>query len=482
MQNRKPIDKNTVNTRYKPAYHPSVGAGWANDPNGMIWFGGQAHLFYQHYPYDTKWGPMHWGHLVSRDLIRWEELPVALKPDRWYDDQLGCFSGTAIEKDGVLHLMYTGAREDRQQQCLARSADGIRYEKSENNPVIASRDLPEDVSVRDARDPKVFRRGDWFYCMIGTMRQNRGDILLYRSADLEKWQYVGGLMEVDERPDHGPVAGVFECPDYQRVDGQEILITSPQNMPFDGIRFQNDQCSLWTAGTLDLSTGRFSYERFRELDWGFDFYAPQTMVLPDGRTILIGWKEMWNRDFPTAEDGWAGSFTLPRELSFREGHLFQNPVREIEQYRIHPVTVENLAIPESGLTIDGVCGNCLELVLTLKIGSADRAGMKVCKGPGQETLLYYDRTRGGLVFDRSRSGIPVGGREANTQVRFCPLEVEDTLKLRIFLDVSCVEVFLEGGREVMTGNIYPDPGAVGIEFFGNGVEILELRKFDICVE
>lgn len=482
---RKAISVDSVNRRYKPTYHASVPAGWANDPNGMIWFDGKAHLFFQHYPYDVVWGPMHWGHLVSEDLIRWEQLPIALAPDQDYDRELGCFSGTAIEREGKLYLMYTAALHDRQQQCLAVSEDGVHFEKSEKNPVIRSEDLPEGASIADFRDPKVFHRDGKYYCLLGTMHHDRGDILLYRSEDLEQWEFVGGLMEPEDREDHRATDGVFECPDYRVIDGQEILFTSPVNLPEEEFRFQNSQVAVWMPGKLDLETGRFTYDYYRELDQGFDFYAPQTMALPDGRTVLIAWKEVWNRDFPTAKDNWVGSFTLPRELRFISGHLYQNPIRELENYRSSPVTAENLTIPADGeITVGGVNGSKVELKLTLDLGTAAEAGVKLFQGEGQETLVYYDRARSCVVLDRSKSGIPIRGKEANTAVRRCSLCVDNVLEMQLFLDVSCVEVFLQGGRHVMTGNVYPDAESTGIAFFARGGEakLLRLEKYEIKVE
>lgn len=149
--------------RYRPRYHACVLVGWANDPNGLIFFGGKAHLFCQYNPYHPYWESMHWGHFVSTDLIRWEFLPVALAPDQNYDCGGGCFSGTALEREGKLVLMYTGVAKNVQQQCLAVSEDGVTFEKAAANPVIPASLLPEGCSGRDFRDPKVFERQGIFY-------------------------------------------------------------------------------------------------------------------------------------------------------------------------------------------------------------------------------------------------------------------------------------------------------------------------------
>jgi beta-fructofuranosidase len=159
-------------------YHLMAEYGWMNDPNGFIEYEGQYHLFYQHYPYASKWGPMHWGHAVSRDLIRWEYLPVALAPDEAYDSG-GCFSGSAIEKDGKLYLMYTGhvvivpEVDYIQTQAIAVSEDGVHFTKSPHNPVIGIEQIPEQSSKKDFRDPKVFERGGRYYVVLGSNDDRR---------------------------------------------------------------------------------------------------------------------------------------------------------------------------------------------------------------------------------------------------------------------------------------------------------------------
>lgn len=150
-------NREKVNPRYRPAFHVAPPVGWMNDPNGFIYYQGEYHLFYQYYPYNSQWGPMHWGHTKSKDLIHWEELPVALAPDEWYDKD-GCFSGSAIEKDGRLYLMYTGHVVENdvvtQTQCIAVSDDGITFEKLASNPVIGAELLGDEGSIHDCRDPK----------------------------------------------------------------------------------------------------------------------------------------------------------------------------------------------------------------------------------------------------------------------------------------------------------------------------------------
>ena len=218
----------------RPAFHVTPAVGWMNDPNGFSVYKGEYHLFYQYHPYDIVWGPMHWAHLKSKDLIRWERLPVALAPDTPYDD-FGCFSGSAVElPDGRHMLMYTGVRrvptpegglQEVQTQCIA-FGDGVNYEKYDQNPVLDAKDIPPDGSSIDFRDPKIWEENGTYYAVIGNRAgDGSGAILLYRSQDGLKWE----LERVLERC-HNQYGRMWECPDFFPLDGKQVLFTSPQDM------------------------------------------------------------------------------------------------------------------------------------------------------------------------------------------------------------------------------------------------------------
>ena len=507
---------------YRPRYHASVPAGWSNDPNGTIWYRERAHLFFQHYPYKPQWGTMHWGHMVSKDLIRWEPLPVALRPEEPYEAVCGCCSGSAIEKDGKLWLLYTAAQPTLQRQCLAVSEDGgVSFRKDPGNPILTADMLSDEVSPLDFRDPRLFEKdGDYYFIagirllreedkaaaaaaagvpsvpaelrspsagnLSGAESENPGlgNLILCKSRDLRHWSYVGHLLDPQPElaPEYFDLHGVYECPDYFELDGYEVLLTSPQNLPQMGLRYQNVHSGLYMLGKLDFAAGRFRIDTVGEADAGFDFYAAQTLKLPDGRIVMIAWKEMWDRTYPTQAEGWAGTYTLPRELRVREGRLIQRPIRELEQYRAAPVCRDRLRV-DGNAAVDGISGTVMELHCTLRPGEAERAGLRLFCGTEHETLLYYDRAENALVLDRSRSGLPLKGREKDVQLRRCAPERTDEIALELFLDVSCLEVFIDGGRSVMTANVYPDPEDTGVVFFSDGgpAEFTEICKYDIVV-
>ncbi len=514
---------------YRPTYHASVPSGWANDPNGTIFYRGQAHVFFQHYPLKPQWGTMHWGHFVTNDFVHWRTLPVALVPDRDYEVICGCCSGSTIEADGRMYLMYTAAQPELQRQCMAVSEDGVRFVKDPGNPIITADQLSPEVSRMDFRDPRMFRRDGTYYLIAGArvidpgaaavsgggsaglkrpeapcaprevrspsvgdvsgvdpQKEGYGNMVLLRSDDLYRWSYVGRLLreQPEFSPDYYRLNGVYECPDYFGLDGAEVLLSSPQNLPRMGDRYQNVHSSLYMLGSLDFSGGRFAVDVIGELDAGFDFYAAQTLRMPDGRRIMIAWKEMWDRNYPTQAEGWAGTYTLPRELRVADHRLIQQPVREIMAYRKNRVACEAFAVQDASVAVPGVCGNAVEIDVVLEPGTAGRAGLKLFCGGAHETLLYYDRAAGKLVFDRSRSGVMLTGREEDVQRRVCALGRVESIRLQLFLDVSSLEVFVDGGRHVMTGNVYPDPERdTGIAFFSEGgrCTFRDLEKYDIVV-
>ncbi|MBP5307548.1 MAG: glycoside hydrolase family 32 protein [Clostridia bacterium] len=482
------IEENSykVNKRYRLSYHVMPQIGWCNDPNGFSYFGGNIHLFYQYHPYSSAWGPMHWGHVTSKDFIKWEYRPVALAPDSGYDSN-GCFSGSAIENDGKLYLFYTGVNAgDKQLQCFATSSDGFTFVKSGRNPVINERQLGPGMTAADFRDPYVFKKGGVWYLIAGTRVSGYGNLALYRSANLSEWQFVGYMLNVsDPAAPNYRLTGVYECPAYAVVDGHEILICSPQNLSAKGTEFENVHSVVYMAGKLDAATGKFVYDKFGEIDGGFDFYAAQTMNMPDGRTVMTAWMQMWDRTFPTAADGWAGAMILPRELSYKNGRLYQSPVREIEKYRKNEVKASRREIVDGAtVSVNGIDGDTIELEFSIEAGNAERSGVRVFAGTIHETRIYYDAATGTVVLDRSRSGVKISGAEANGSTRSVKVALENgVIKFRIFLDNTSCEVFVNDGFAALTANIYADDADTGIEFFAEGgnAVLVNAVKYDIVV-
>lgn len=196
------IEKNKLSSKELPEFHVAPQIGWINDPNGFSYYNGKAHLFYQFHPYGKEWGPMHWGHCVSSDLIKWEYCPVALAPDMDYDVD-GCFSGSAIATDkghmlvytGVSHEEINGERQEFQNQCIALG-DGKSYKKIEKNPVITGDMMPENFSREHFRDPKVWKEDDGYYLVAGNKTSDgKPHVVLFYSENMYDWKYVSVLAE-----------------------------------------------------------------------------------------------------------------------------------------------------------------------------------------------------------------------------------------------------------------------------------------------
>lgn len=291
-------------------FHPAK--GWMNDPNGLCFYQGKYHAFFQHNPYSTKWDTMHWGHAVTTDLLHWEELPIALYPTELYENAGGCFSGSAVIHNDLLYLFYTSvSKEMGQTQSLVTSCDGKIFKKAQENPLI--RNYPPDGSA-DFRDPKVFRFQDSFYMVCGSGKEGIGRILLYQSEDLLHWTYKGILLEGRE------YGGILECPDLFPLEDRWVLLFSQMGRKTHSVAFCVGQ---WSGGAFQLEQVCFP-------EVGPQFYAPQTFQAPDGRRLLIAWMYDWDR---TAKEGerYVGAFTVPRELYLTKQHtVAMRPVREAQ--------------------------------------------------------------------------------------------------------------------------------------------------------
>lgn len=465
----------------RPAFHLSPRTGWMNDPNGFTYYNGAYHMFYQYYPYNASWGPMHWGHAVSGDLLHWEYKPAALAPDETYDHK-GCFSGSAVElDDGRQLLMYTGvSKEDAdapevQMQCLA-VGDGTFYTKYEANPVITGADVPDGGSKVDFRDPKMWREEDGtFYCVIGNRAgDGSGQILHYQSEDGFHWNYKQILAKNNNR-----FGKMWECPDFFELDGKWVLLTSPQDALAKGLEYAEGNITLYMTGEWNKNDS-FIEETNQTIDYGIDFYAPQTTLAPDGRRIMIGWMQNWDTCAIRKEkDNWFGQMSLPRELQIRDGKLLQKPVRELKALCCNTVTYENVSF--SGTKkIDQISGRKIDLELEAEL--AEDAGKKFsiqfAKDDTFYTELTYDAAEQILGLNRKYSGT----RRAGLHERHCAVQTKNNrLKLRMILDQYSVEVFVNDGEQVMSMTFYTRLEADDIVFHSEGRVNMNIVKSDLRI-
>ncbi|MBA8199100.1 glycoside hydrolase family 32 protein [Citrobacter freundii] len=447
--------QSAINSRWYPRYHLAARAGWMNDPNGLVWFDGWYHAFYQHHPYSPEWGPMHWGHARSKDLVHWEHLPVALAPEGPADKD-GCFSGSAVVDGDTLALIYTGHKfhgspdtDDNlyQVQCLATSRDGIHFER--HGLVI---DTPP--GLHHFRDPKVWREGEFWYMVVGSRVENTGQVRLYRSTDLREWHDEGVFAEAEDGKGF-----MWECPDFFTLGGKRVLMFSPQGMAAEGYHHRN----LFQSGYLlgEWQPGQpFSHNgQFIELDHGHDFYAPQSFLTPDGRRIVIGWLDMWESPMPERQDGWAGMLSLPRELSLTDDRrLRMKPAEEVTALRgsYYPMPVRCLNNQQAPVAADAEAVE-VQLVWDLSASTAERFGMAL----GDGLRIYVDDQARRLVLERRYPEYSLEG------TRSIPLPADNLLSLRIFIDRSSVEVFVNDGEACLSSRIYPQPGQRDISLFAS---------------
>ncbi len=470
----------------RPAFHLSPRVGWMNDPNGFSYCKGAYHLFYQYYPYDSVWGPMHWGHAVSRDLLHWEYLPAALAPDTAYDKD-GCFSGSALElPDGRQLLMYTGVVkeprtdggfQDIQTQCIA-IGDGRDYEKYQQNPVLDGGDLPEGGSRNDFRDPKLWMEEDGTYrCVVGNCTGDKdGRILLYKSEDGIHWDFLSILAE-----NKGRFGRMWECPDFFKLDGKYVLLTSPQDMMPRGFEYHNGNGTICLMGDYDEKTNTFIEEHNQAVDYGIDFYAPQTIAAPDGRRIMIGWMQNWDTcNLRDTERFWFGQMTLPRELSIENGRLIQKPVRELESLRGEEVRYENVVFTDT-IRLDGIRGRKMDMEIMLRPADPEnifhKFAVRFAQDETYHTSVSFRPLESVVKVDRKFSG----SRRAIIHQRRSRVSGRDgKLKLRVILDRFSAEVFVNDGEQVLTITFYTDLSADGISFYVDGKAVIDVVKYDLA--
>lgn len=451
---------------YRLGYHLMAPSGWMNDPNGLIYFNGQYHAFYQHYPYGETWGPMHWGHGISDDLIHWHHLPVALAPGEAYDRD-GCFSGSAVDDQGTLTLIYTGhnvidPEKDVivQNQNIARSRDGIHFYKANANPVIQQQ--PAGMG-QDFRDPKVWRENGVWFMVVGATKHDQGQVLLYESANLEEWTYRGVLAQNDG----GNEGYMWECPDFFKLGDKYVLLASPQGVEPEGDRYLNHHQTVYMVG--DYVNGQFIRSSFTELDYGHDFYAVQTLLDGKGRRIAIGWMDMWESPKPSQKHGWAGAMTLPRELVLtEEGKIAMKPIEELTLLRQQSTPIGPLHVKHVYPILSS--GNLVELEAQFALVDSDASAFGIrfcCAADGsEETVLRFDLLKHTVTLDRSRSGEGPGG------ARTVSIKSAATIDVRLFIDRSSVEVFINDGETVITSRIYPQETSTGMTVFAEGGSIV----------
>ncbi|WP_418831773.1 DUF4980 domain-containing protein [Phocaeicola sp.] len=448
----------TNHEKFRPVYHHTPTYGWMNDPNGMFYKDGVYHLYFQHNPYGSTWGNMTWGHSTTTDLVNWNYEGLAIKPDAWG----AVFSGSAVVdydntagfgKNAVV-AFYTSAKSspwgDTQSQSMAYSLDnGKTFVKYAYNPVVTS-------SKRDFRDPKVFWYAPdkhWVMILAGGQEMD-----IYSSKNLKDWKYESSF-----GAKQGAHGGVWECPDLVElpVEGAKekkwvLICNINPGGPFGG------NAAQYFVGTFDGK--KFVNEsptQTKWMDWGKDHYATVTFSnAPGGRCIALGWMSNWQYQtvLPTLQ--YRGSNTIARDLTLyrQDGELLLRctPSPEIEKARMQKVSVPSFKVSDSYDLASLLEGNdgAYEIDMTIKNSGASKIMFTLSNDKGEKVNMYYDIMRKQFVMDRSESG-KVDFSVDFPAVTVAPVYDTDNIRLRLFVDRTSIEAFGEGGKFVMTNQVFP---------------------------
>lgn len=501
----------TQNTDYyRPIYHHTPSYGWMNDANGLVYKDGEYHLYFQYNPYGSRWGNMHWGHSVSKDLVHWEHLNPAIARDT-----LGhIFSGSTVidhtnsagyGKDAMIAFYTSASDEHGQIQCMAYSNDnGRTYTKYEKNPILTPFD-----GLKDFRDPKVFwyEPAQKWYMIVSADKNMR----FYSSANLKDWEYLSQFGQ-----GYGVQPNQFECPDFIQlpVDGD------PNNKKWVMIVNINPGCPFGGSAT-EYFVGDFDGKEFKcdtksevtkWLDFGKDHYATVCFSNTGDRVIAVPWMSNWQYANITPIRQYRGANALPRELSLytKDGQIYMaaNAVKETQALRKESRSVDNMDVKDE-VVIDEIVPNnegAYELEMDIVPGNSQLAGLEFYNAKGERSKIYLDLKNKRLVMDRTESGLTAFGEKSephaienhdgrkvnsiNYQNDFAlgtwaPLSLCEgkTYHLDIFVDKCSVEIFVDGGRIAMTNLIFPTQPYNSLRFYTEGgtakVENMKIYKLGL---
>ena len=434
---------------WKLHYHIMPESGWLNDPNGLCQFQGTYHIYYQYSPFDVEGKTKLWGHMTTRDLLQFKQEEPVLFPDSRVDER-GVYSGSAFIQKDTIHYFYTGnvklfdqtydyINKGREQNTIhVESKDGIHF--SDKELLMSNKEYPSDMSCH-VRDPKIYQKKDTYYMVLGARDlSSKGCVLIYESKDLKQWNYK---MRIQSKEAFGYM---WECPDLFDLNDKQFLITCPQGVAQEGYRFENvHQCGYFPL-SIDFETETYELKEFHELDYGFDFYAPQSFVDEQGRRIMIGWMGLPDIDYtnPTTQRGWQHALTIPRVLNEKNGILYQTPIEELNQLRKDALTTSTQELNELALWED-----CFELRIHVEL--MDDFVLQLRKG----ACLSYDKRKNLMTLSFQECGYGRTSRHA---------EITELKNLAIYADTSSLEIFINDGSTVFTSRVYTETKDNQIQF------------------
>lgn len=427
-------------------YHLMPKNGWLNDPNGLVFFNNRYHIFYQADP-DSLNGSVNksWGHYTTQDFITYEFHGMAIHPDAPFDRN-GAYSGSAVVKDGVLYLFYTGnvkhegnhdyIHSGREHNLVrVESRDGIHFENK--ICLLTNDDYPADCT-NHVRDPKVFVKDGKYHLVLGArLNDDTSCVLEYVSGDLNTWSFLERYTPKND------VGFMIECPDYLHNQGQRYIVCSPQGLPKNQEEFQNVyDCGYYQVDGLDLVD-------YKTIDYGFDFYAPQTFYGLD-QMVMIAWIGMPDNRYIDICDGWNQTLTIPRKITFENGSIVQQPIDEILSLRLEKKVFDQSCIISKSSNID-------------------------FDVTGAFTLRLND-----VVMEYRSNSFKLDLTKCNCGRSFRYIKDVEINKVSVFVDESVLEIFINDGRYTLTSRFYDQKDSLNINFEGIGqIETYEMKGFKI---
>lgn len=450
LENRERIK----NAKWRQRFHIEPPDGWLNDPNGLSFYKGEYHVYFQYSPIAPDGHtPRGWGHYHGSDLMHMTYDRAVMMPDI-PEDSHGVYSGSAIENDGVLHIFYTGNVKmigDYDYVKAGRGANVIHVtttdgsKMSEKQVLLRNSDYPDFCSCH-VRDPKVWKEGDAWKMVLGARTlDDEGCVLVYESDDLITWKYTGKVYKEG-------YGYMWECPDYFEIDGKGFLSTCPQGMPNYETKWQNLNESGYfpVQGKLEDSV----LGDFTEWDMGFDFYAPQTFLDPQGRRILIGWLGMDNKAYgnATTDLGWQHCLTIPRVVTIApNGKLRQQPIAEFDELK------SNARRQSSGQTA--------EYPLPFELDGEPADSFSITLDGKLELDFDKEKKLFTMKFTDEKYGCGRTVRNA---------EIDNVRNIRVIADMSSIEVYINDGETVMSTRIYPDNDSVKLKVNGFEAQVWDI--------
>lgn len=459
-----------LNHQYRPQFHFTPKKNWINDPNGLVYLNGEYHLFFQYNPEGVKWGHMSWGHAVSKDLLHWKELPVAIPED----EKAYIFSGSAVVdknnsagfgKDAIVAIYTSSSKTDPviQSQSIAYSNDGGRtFTKYVGNPVL-------DIGYADFRDPKVFwdeKRNRWAMVLV---KSREFKVSIYSSSDLKNWEH-----ESDFGPE-GNAEGIWECPDLFElpIDGGTawVLIVS-----FNPGGIYGGSGAQYFIGDFDGSkfTPRKQSKKVNWLDYGQDNYAAVTYNnTPNNRRVLIGWMSNWQYASDLKATPWTGAMTIPHELSLAnvggEIQLVHNPIKELESLRGKKLLSIKKETVAREIDLKKVKGNQLDITFAITPGKSKTSGIRILQSKDEQTEIGYDADTKSVYINRGSTSLSETNLDLGGVQNYPTALVNGSITLRILVDRSSVEVFTADGLGVISDLTMPDSKkSIGASLFATG--------------